>query len=96
MPDEHDVIVPFSGPGAVHVGEGGEVSLLNKEDVVRAFHASSKRVLFFDYGGTLVDLEGEGCDHVAQVDAGRVVGEVIVMGDPCELGAPCLRACGCG
>ncbi len=58
VPDEHDVIIPSLGPGAVHVGEHGEVSLLNREEVARVFHASSKRVLFFDYGGTLVDLEG--------------------------------------
>ncbi len=28
------------------------------EEVAAAFHACSRRVLFLDYGGTLIDLEG--------------------------------------
>jgi hypothetical protein len=42
----------------VHVGEHGELSALKFDSVVSAYAAARKRVLFLDYGGTLLEIEG--------------------------------------
>ena len=57
IPTKEDVILT-EALGAVHVGDSGELSQLKTRDVVDAFRSSRRRVLFLDYGGTLVELEG--------------------------------------
>jgi hypothetical protein len=58
LPDKEDVVLPTDGMGLVRIGDHGELSELKRMDVADAFRSSRRRVLFLDYGGTLVDVEG--------------------------------------
>ena len=60
VPEKDEVILASDvSAAAVHVGEKGELSELKAADISAAFRSSKKRVLFLDYGGTLVELEGK-------------------------------------
>lgn len=42
----------------VYVGEHGELAEVDIDELVSAYKSAKRRVLFLDYGGTLLDLEG--------------------------------------